>query len=77
MRRWKGKQGGLRAGCRIGDGATSVRPGFDGRHSSRALQVAWQDLEFGVINHFSTNTFLNQEWGDGTANPHGVQPGTV
>lgn len=32
-------------------------------------QVAWQDLEFGVIIHFSTNTFLNQEWGDGTASP--------
>jgi len=24
-------------------------------------QVAWQDLEFGVIIHFSTNTFLDQE----------------
>jgi alpha-L-fucosidase len=31
--------------------------------------VAWQDLEFGVILHFSTNTFLDREWGDGTANP--------
>jgi alpha-L-fucosidase len=30
-------------------------------------QTAWQDLEFGVILHFSTNTFLNREWGDGTA----------
>jgi len=28
-------------------------------------QVAWQDLEFGVIVHFSTNTFLDREWGDG------------
>ena len=26
-------------------------------------QVAWQDLEFGVIVHFSTNTFLDREWG--------------
>src|SRR5258708_34724666 len=32
-------------------------------------QTAWQDLEFGVIVHFSTNTFLNREWGDGTAAP--------
>jgi len=37
-------------------------------------QVAWQDLEFGVILHFSTNTFLNQEWGDGTATPSDFNP---
>src|SRR6201994_605509 len=37
-------------------------------------QVAWQDLEFGVIIHFSTNSFLNQEWGDGTANPSVFNP---
>jgi len=32
-------------------------------------QVEWQDLEFGVILHFGTNTFLDREWGDGTASP--------
>lgn len=37
-------------------------------------QVAWQDLEFGVIIHFSTNTFLNQEWGDGTASTSVFNP---
>lgn len=37
-------------------------------------QVAWQDLEFGVIIHFSTNTFLNREWGDGTASPSVFNP---
>jgi len=37
-------------------------------------QVAWQDLEFGVILHFSTNTFLNREWGDGTASPADFNP---
>lgn len=37
-------------------------------------QVAWQDLEFGVIIHFSTNSFLNQEWGDGTASPSVFNP---
>jgi alpha-L-fucosidase len=37
-------------------------------------QIAWQDLEFGVIVHFSTNTFLNREWGDGTASPSVFNP---
>jgi alpha-L-fucosidase len=37
-------------------------------------QVEWQDLEIGVIIHFSTNTFLNREWGDGTADPSVFNP---
>lgn len=37
-------------------------------------QVEWQDLEFGVIIHFGTNTFLDREWGDGTANPQVFGP---
>ena len=37
-------------------------------------QTIWQDLEFGVILHFSTNTFLNREWGDGTADPKVFNP---
>jgi alpha-L-fucosidase len=48
------------------DSAGDIRPA--------PYQVAWQDLEFGVIIHFSTNTFLNQEWGDGTASPSIFDP---
>lgn len=40
-------------------------------------QLAWQDLEIGVIIHFSTNTFLNREWGDGTASPSVFNPSHV
>lgn len=37
-------------------------------------QVAWQDMEFGVLIHFSTNTYLDREWGDGTADPSIFNP---
>ena len=53
-----------------------------GRERSRAFpdvkpspqQTQWQDLEFGVILHFSTNTYLDREWGDGTADPKVFNP---
>jgi alpha-L-fucosidase len=40
-------------------------------------QVNWQDLEIGVIFHFGTNTFLDREWGDGTAEPSVFNPKDV
>ena len=53
-------------GTMMGQNAVDLKPS--------PQQSAWQDLEFGVIIHFGPNTFLNQEWGDGTSDAKVFNP---
>jgi alpha-L-fucosidase len=72
IRKAIGRAAGVLVICAMANGAKAQDATGDLRPAP--YQVAWQDLEFGVIIHFSTNTFLNQEWGDGTASPSVFNP---
>lgn len=62
--------------CVLGLSTNSLAQNFSDIKPS-PQQVAWQDLEIGVIFHFGTNTFLDREWGDGTAAPSVFNPSAV
>lgn len=37
-------------------------------------QLRWQEMEFYAFIHFATNTFSNEEWGDGSKDPKSFNP---
>ena len=72
MSRWKTVGAPLLFALAIGAGTSPAQNFSELKPSPQ--QVDWQDLEMGAIVHFGPNTFLDREWGDGTADPRIFDP---
>jgi alpha-L-fucosidase len=64
----------LRAASLVPMAAAGLRGQSFADVKPKPQQLAWQELEIGVLIHFGPNTFQDREWGDGTADPSIFDP---
>ncbi len=61
-------------GFLAGNGVIPVEPPAPLQPVPSPEQLAWYEMEMGLFCHFGVNTFLDQEWGDGSEDPNVFQP---